>query len=144
MTTPGLTIHVNQIELAEPVTPEEVTAAVNAVIETEGEVRGEISVTFVEPQTIAALNEKHLNRQGPTDVIAFLLGEPDEMLGDVYICPEVARGSAAEYGVELREELLRLVVHGVLHVLGHDHPEGPERETSEMFRRQEAILSHLL
>jgi len=105
---------------------------------------GEISITFLDSAAMAALNEAHLGRAGPTDVIAFNLAEPADPLGDVYICPAVAEESAREYGVELREELLRLVVHGVLHVLGHDHPAGPGREESEMFRRQEEILSRLL
>jgi probable rRNA maturation factor len=92
---------------------------------------------------ITALNETHLDRQGPTDVIAFNLGERQAPLGDIYVCPEIARESAGEYGVPLREELLRLVIHGMLHVLGYDHPDGPEREESELYRRQEEILSRL-
>jgi len=114
-----------------------------ATAEATGVEDGEISITFLDATAIAALNESHLQRQGPTDVIAFNLAEPKEPLGDVYICPDVARQSAEEYDVELREELLRLVVHGVLHVFGYDHPEGPEREESEMFRRQEAILARV-
>ncbi|NIR46201.1 MAG: rRNA maturation RNase YbeY [Gemmatimonadetes bacterium] len=105
---------------------------------------GEVSVTFVEPSDIAALNQRHLDRVGPTDVLAFQLGEPDAPLGDIYICPDRARESALEYDLEAREELLRLVVHGTLHVLGHEHPDGPDRESSEMFRRQEEILACLL
>ncbi len=65
------------------------------------------------------------------------------MIGDVYIAPEVARENAAARGVPVREELLRLVVHGTLHVLGYDHPDGPTREQSPMWKRQERIVRRL-
>lgn len=139
-----LIIYVNCAELAVPLDETRVTGAVSATAEAEGVAAGEISVTFLNTEAMAALNEAHLGQPGPSDVIAFNLAEPRAPLGDIYVCPEVARESAVEFGVELEEELLRLVVHGVLHVLGYDHPEGPERAGSEMFRRQEAILARLL
>ncbi len=144
MTAPALTVHVNRVESAPVVSSEEVERAVNTVADEEGVQRGEISVTFVDTPTIASLNQSHLQRHGPTDVISFNLGAADEPLGDVYICAEVAQESADEYGVELKEEILRLVVHGVLHLFGFEHPEGADREQSTMFRRQESILSRLL
>jgi probable rRNA maturation factor len=137
-------VYVNAVEAAEAVEEEVVEEAVRKVADAEGLRSGEISVTFLDAVAIAALNEAHLGRHGPTDVIAFSLGEPEATLGDIYVCPEIAREWADELGVELREELLRLVIHGVLHVAGYDHPAGPERVDSEMFRRQEAILSQLL
>jgi probable rRNA maturation factor len=144
MSGPELTVYVNGVETAGAVGEDEVTEAVRKVAEAEGLAGGEISVTFLDAGAMTALNEAHLGCRGPTDVIAFNLREPRMPLGDIYVCPAVARDSAREYGVELREELLRLVVHGVLHVVGYDHPTGPEREDSEMFRRQEALLSELL
>ncbi len=144
MSASELIIYVNCSELAAPLDEERVARALSAVAEAEGVTAGEMSVTFLEAAAMAALNEAHLGRPGPTDVIAFSLAEPRAPLGDIYMCPEVARVSAVEFGVELEEELLRLVVHGVLHVFGYDHPEGPERVESEMFRRQEAILARLL
>lgn len=144
MTPKPPVIHVNGLERAGAVSEEEVERAVAAVLEAERITSGEISVTFVEAGYIAELNRTHLDRAGPTDVLAFQLGEPDAPLGDIYICPEQAHESAREYEVEPREELLRLVVHGCLHLLGYQHPESPDRESSEMFRRQEKILSHLL
>lgn len=137
-------IYVNRVQSAGPISEEDVVRAVRAVSQAEGITSGEISITFVDALAIAALNETHLERSGSTDVIAFNLAEPSQPLGDVYICPEVAAQSAQEWGVELREELLRLVIHGVLHVAGHDHPEGEERLESEMFRRQEAILAAVI
>jgi probable rRNA maturation factor len=64
-------------------------------------------------------------------------------VGDVYICPWVAAREAKAAGVPLREELIRLVIHGTLHALGRTHPEGPGRTRSAMWRRQERYLGAL-
>jgi probable rRNA maturation factor len=62
-------------------------------------------------------------------------------IGDIYVCPDVARRNARRLGVSEREEISRLVVHGVLHVAGHDHPEDESRTRSKMWKRQEKILA---
>jgi probable rRNA maturation factor len=61
----------------------------------------------------------------------------------VYVCPWVARQEAKARGISFREELIRLIVHGTLHALGRDHPEGPERTRSAMWRRQERYVEAL-
>lgn len=108
-----------------------------------------VSITFVTDRHIAALNRRHLGHRGPTDVISFGFTPPSvgkgrggagAVVGDVYIAPDVARRNARAHGQGVREELLRLVVHGVLHVLGHDHPVDEARYTSPMWRRQERRL----
>jgi probable rRNA maturation factor len=102
-----------------------------------------VSITFVSAASIARLNWKHLGHRGPTDVISFGFApaaRADAVAGDVYIAPKVARRNAQSHGVGVREEHLRLVVHGVLHVLGHDHPDGEDRYASAMWRRQERLL----
>lgn len=105
----------------------------------------EISVTLLDDEGIRALNRRYLEADRPTDVLAFALhGEGEPILGDVYLGVDQARRQAADLGVPLHEELVRLAVHGTLHVLGHEHPEGPEREESEMFRRQEEIVQRVL
>jgi probable rRNA maturation factor len=65
------------------------------------------------------------------------------VVGDVYIAPGVARRNAREHRRGVREELMRLVVHGVLHVIGHEHPEDDTRYDSPMWRRQERLLRAL-
>lgn len=104
--------------------------------------RAELSITFVTSRVIAALNAGHLGHRGATDVISFGFAPAAAnapVVGDVYIAPDVARKNARRHGRGIREEMARLVIHGVLHVLGHDHPsEG--REDSDMWRRQEALL----
>jgi probable rRNA maturation factor len=106
-----------------------------------------LSITFVGRATISGLNRRYLGHRGPTDVISFGLGRPGNrgaVIGDIYICPEIARDNARRQGVAIGEEILRLVVHGTLHVLGHDHPTGASRTTSPMWRRQERILARVL
>ena len=120
-----------------------VAAAVRSVLEAEGVRNALISVAFLDRRAMAALNRKHLRRRGPTDVIAFGLTRADPrmpVIGDIYIAPEIAREQAAEHRVGVREEITRLAVHGTLHVLGHDHPDGATRMASAMWRRQEALL----
>lgn len=118
-------------------------AALAAVATAEPAVEGEIGVSFVSEDVILELNRRYLGRSASTDVIAFQLGEAEEILGDIYIAPDVAARSAAELGIPEEEELIRLLVHGVLHVLGHDHPEGEERYGSPMFRLQEQLVDRL-
>jgi probable rRNA maturation factor len=104
----------------------------------------EVTITFLGPTRMQALNRQWKGHDRPTDVLAFALPAPDGGLtGDVYICPAVARQQARELGVREREELVRLVVHGTLHVLGHDHPAGPGRTRSPMWRRQERYVKAL-
>ena len=102
-----------------------------------------VSITLVTPRAIATLNKKHLGHVGPTDVITFALGaDPNGVvLADIYICPDVAREQAKRHGVGVREELARLVVHGVLHGCGWEHPEDDTRTTSPMWRRQEQLIA---
>lgn len=122
-----------------------------AVLTTERR-RGELTLTFVDPDEIAALNAEHLAKVGPTDVLSFPLdADSDEshgdtplpagrtvLLGDVVVCAEVAARQAPDHAGTLDDELALLVVHGVLHVLGHDHAD-PD-ETAVMRRRE---LDHL-
>ena len=139
-----ITVHVNEAQRAPEIGPAEVRRAVRLSAIGEGVASGEFSVTFCSPESISELNNTYLNRSGPTDVIAFNLEDPTCPLGDIYVCPEVARESAADYSVDPREELLRLVIHGTLHVLGHQHPDGQNRVESDMFRLQEEILQRVL
>ena len=102
-----------------------------------------VSIVFVSEQKIATMNSKYLRKNRPTDVIAFGFGSGSRggaVVGDIYICPDVAKVNAKAEGVSLREELDRLVVHGILHVLGYDHPESASRVASRMWRKQETIL----
>ena len=103
-----------------------------------------ISITFLGREAMRRLNAEHKGRDYPTDVLAFPLISPaQETVGDVYVCAWVARQEARARGIPLREELIRLVVHGTLHALGQDHPEGSARTGSAMWRRQERYVEEL-
>ena len=103
-----------------------------------------ISVTFLGRDSMRRLNAQHKGHDRPTDVLTFALtGPADRIVGDVYICPWVARQEARARGIPFREELIRLIVHGTLHALGRDHPDGPERTRSAMWRRQERYVEGL-
>ena len=111
------------------------------VLRAEGVRGAALSVAFVGRRRIRSLGRRYLGRDRDTDVIAFALpGAPGIVVGDVYVSPEAAARAARRFGVGTREELRRLVVHGILHVLGYDHPEGEERTSSAMWSRQERLL----
>lgn len=102
------------------------------VLEDHGAASYAISISFVDDSEITRLNRERLNRAEPTDVIAFDLSEPGLPLarvGDVYISKDTALANSARFRVRPEEELLRLVVHGLLHVLGYrdDKPEGARK-----------------
>jgi len=102
---------------------------------------GLVSVTLLADAAMSALNEQYLGHEGPTDVLSFPLFEPGEaVVGDVYIGLEQAARQAAALDVPFREEIVRLAVHGALHVLGMDHPDGGRRHSSSMWRLQERIV----
>lgn len=108
-----------------------------------------MEVTFLGPLAMRRLNRRATGRRGLTDVLAFALPQPDgTVLGDVYVCPQAARRwvrqAGAANGGSVEEELVRLAVHGTLHVLGYDHPEGPGRTRSRMWRKQEGYVGRLL
>ena len=141
------------------------------VLRWEGARRARVELALLGPTAMRRLNRRATGRRGLTDVIAFTLPQPDgAILGDVYICPAAARafvmgGLADPKGLRdgrggtgghssdrltarppdrLREELVRLAVHGTLHVLGYDHPDGPGRTRSTMWQRQERYVRRLM
>lgn len=118
------------------------------VLRAEG-ARGELTLTFVDPDEIAALNAEHLGERGPTDVLSFPLdaeladplADVPVLLGDVVVCPAVAAAHAERHAGTTDDELALLVVHGVLHVLGHDHA-GPGEAARMRERELELLQQH--
>ncbi len=121
---------------------------------------GLVSVTFLGRDAMRRLNAAHKGHDYPTDVLTFALEVPPgglsvsrsaspyirpsaRVFGDVYICAWVARHEARARGIPLHQELIRLVVHGTLHAVGREHPEGPERVRSTLWRRQERYVEAL-
>ena len=142
----SVAVHVAVEGVRIPVARARVAALAEGVLTRERVRNALLSIAFVTDGRIAALNREHLDHSGPTDVISFgfaRVGSRGAVVGDVYIAPGVARRNARAHGRGVREELLRLVVHGVLHVLGHDHPEDESRYESSMWKRQERLLRTL-
>lgn len=102
-----------------------------------------VTVTFMSSHRMRALNRRMFGRDYATDVIAFSLPHAGRLIGDVYVCPSHARRAARRFDVTPREELLRLVVHGVLHVLGYKHPDDGTRTQSPMWELQERYVRAL-
>jgi probable rRNA maturation factor len=126
----------------------------------EGARGARVELTLLDAAAMRRLHRRVTGRHALTDVLSFALPQPDgTLLGDVYICPAAATrwvdngqrqprsaervGPAGRAG-RVAEELVRLAVHGTLHVLGYDHPEGPARTRSAMWRRQERYVRRLL
>jgi probable rRNA maturation factor len=105
----------------------------------------DLSVTLLGDDAIAELNDRYLAHEGPTDVLSFPLHEDGERpVGDIYVGIDEALRQATAHGVDAREEIARLVIHGSLHVLGHDHPDGAARTRSRMWQLQEEVVAQLL
>ena len=128
--------------------------------------RCELSLFLVDRATIADMNAEHMGKSGPTDVLSFPLDgvemvdaqgpgaatrgpdrpHPDHddmplLLGDVMVCPSVAREQCATHAGTFEDEMALLVVHGVLHVLGHDHAE-PDQTVRMRDRELEILTTH--
>ena len=115
------------------------------VLEREGKpVNTEVSISFVDNEKIAELNERFRGIEGPTDVLSFECDNiSDDMtaadgpncplyeLGDIIIAPDVAAAQADEYGNSFEQEISLLLVHGLLHLCGYDHITDDEAEVME-------------
>lgn len=120
--------------------------AIRLTLRAEGHTSAEVSVAFLDDEEAARMNREHLGHDWVPDVLSFPLHEPGEAPNaDLYVGLEQARRQARDEGVSEEEELVRLVVHGLLHVLGWDHPEDPEaRAASPHYRRQEELVTRIL
>lgn len=110
--------------------------------------QAELSILFVDIPTMTELHVQWMDEPGPTDVLSFPMdelrpgkdGAPSDpgILGDIVVCPDVAIEQARTAGHSTQEEMLLLVTHGILHLLGFDHAEPDEREV--MFDLQRTLL----
>ncbi len=129
--------------------PSQICDIVLDTLEGEGVQFGHIDVTLIDAEEMAALNVEHMGHVGPTDVLSFPMDadEPDvdpgdgpvRHLGDIVICPSVATTQAPDHAGSVDAEFTLLTIHGVLHILGHDHAE-PD-ETAVMVARERHHLA---
>jgi len=98
-----------------------------------------VSLALVNKEEMQKLNKKFRKKNKPTDVLSFELRE-GKVLGEIIICPEVVAENANKYGVSRKSEMLKVFVHGILHLCGYDH-EKSEKEAEKMEQKQEKYLS---
>lgn len=132
-------------EQDEPLQPSLLTDVALATLAFEDVPEGtEVSITIVDEPSMAGLNQAHMGKDGATDVLSFPLeelvagtppvqldGGPPVVLGDVFICPSVVARNAERDQVPFEHEMALMVVHGLLHLLGHDHVVDAEAELME-------------
>lgn len=92
----------------------------------------ELSIAFVGEARIRELNKRYRKKNRPTDVLSFA----GNGLYEIVICPSVVRQNAKKFGLSFKSELVRILIHGILHLLGYDH-EKSKKEAAKMERRQE-------
>jgi len=139
-------------EQDEPVDAESLRELAAGVLAAEGlPADSELALMLVSPGQIAEYNRQFMDREGPTDVLAFPLqelepgrvpppvaNEPPLSLGDVFLCPAQIKRHAQEERVDFEDYLRLLAVHGILHLLGYDHDE--RRSARRMEKREEELL----
>jgi probable rRNA maturation factor len=118
-------------------------ATAKRLLEEVGENGSSLSLTITGDEAIRRLNREHRGKDSATDVLSFPLDAgpadgdgPERLLGDVVISVDTAKRQAADYDAPLQNELYRLLIHGVLHVMGHDHEEAEERAKMEAEERR--------
>ena len=120
--------------------------AARAALDLSGAPDADLTIVLVDEARIQGLNRDFLDHDAPTDVLSFPADESDpetgrRYLGDVVISFERASGQARERGHAIQAEMQLLVVHGVLHLLGHDHADAGEKE--RMWAAQAEALERL-
>ncbi len=113
-----------------------------------GETAGDLCVRLVEEEEMSSLNRRYRACPGPTDVLAFPAEMPvggenieGKILGDIVACAPVVRLAAEANGLSVNAHWAHILVHGLLHLLGHDHHK--EQEAAAMARAEASILTAL-
>lgn len=108
------------------------------VLKGENRVTQALSLAFVSKAEIKKLNKKFRKKNKPTDVLSFNLVDGG-YLGEIVICPEVVKENAKKYNVTLKQEMIKMFVHGILHLCGYDH-EKSEKEAEIMEEKEKQYL----
>ncbi|GIV53931.1 MAG: endoribonuclease YbeY [Candidatus Kapaibacterium sp.] len=137
----GYNVHVDCVHDARWLPRTILRRAVETVLCGENVRDARIGIVLCDDTMIRMVNVRYLGHDWTTDVITFPLNT-DPIEGEIYISVDTARRQAAEAGVSLRNELVRLVVHGVLHLLGYDDRTKAQRQ--QMHARQEKYVEHIL
>ena len=128
-----------------PISLTKIQDQAKAVLNALGSPDGELSILIVDDPHIAALNQKYLNRNGATNVIAFPMqegrfaGVTPQLLGDVVISADTAMREAGDAGIDFQERLTALLIHGILHLFGYDHVANPE-DAAKMEKKSRELI----
>ncbi len=126
-----------------PLTKKRIRSLIEMICTAEGVTYAVITSVFVGSERMRDLNNKYLSHDYPTDVLAFNLNEENEALnGEIYICVDTAYSQALDYKVPFVEELTRLIVHGILHLIGYD--DKMENEQKKMLDLGEDYVRNFL
>ena len=99
-----------------------------------------VNLLFCSKEESQELNRQYRGQDKPTDILSFGYEAPEEPLGDLALCLEVAREQAQGFGLALEEELLRLFAHGLVHLMGMDH-QSPEEEAAMLAEERKLLAS---
>ncbi len=127
------------------ISPKKIQQTVRVILSALDFPDGEISILIVDDPQIETLNQKYLNRQGPTNVIAFAMREGEfshltpHLLGDVVISMDTTAKEAQDAGLSMERRFNELLVHGILHLFGYDH-EDSEKEARRMEEKSRELL----
>ncbi|MFP4668659.1 MAG: rRNA maturation RNase YbeY [Desulfosalsimonas sp.] len=131
------------------ISEESIRSTASALLEALGKTGAELSLLIVDDEQIAEINKTYLGRTGPTNVIAFPMGDSGfagiqpELLGDVVISVETADREASDAGYLMEERFTELLIHGILHLLGYDH-ETNEQDAKQMNEKSEELMQYLM
>lgn len=140
----------NKTDIASPLNKKEITRVINAVLREEGRKPAEpweVNIVLVSERDIREMNNNYRKINRATDVLSFASGEGEGsdyagfLLGDIVVSPDIVMKHAEKYGVSFVQELSFVLIHGMLHLLGHDHDS--EKERSVMREKENIILKKL-
>jgi len=124
-----------------------VKRVVGHILKKEGKNNFSLSINFIGPTKMQSLNKRYRGKDRITDVISFALRDGEgilksEELGDIFICHHQIKKQAEEYCISYSEEMIRMIAHGVLHLLGYDHE--IKKDEARMLGKQEKIVKKFL
>ena len=108
------------------------------ILREENKKEGDLNIIFTDNPTILQLNKTYINHQYYTDVIAFHYNQEENITGDIFISIDVVKENAVLYGSEFHEELHRVMIHGLLHLIGYN--DKTEKQRKKMREKESAYL----
>lgn len=109
------------------------------ILKKESSSKGDLSIALVGQKRIKELNKRYRRKNRPTDVLSF---EDKENIGEIVICPAEVKKNARKFKTSFKKELNKVLIHGILHLLGYDHESGPKKAKT-MEQKQEYYLANI-